>query len=118
MGKSKNKKNLTTLAKNIKALREAFGETLKDLANIVGYGTNTVHYYETGRNEPDDETKSKIAKHSGVTVSELLHSDLTNIDRIHVDFLAFYHNLNTVFPIVCTENALNNESFAKDKMNL
>lgn len=113
MGKAKNKKNLTTLAKNIKALREAFGETLKDLANIVGYGTNTVHYYETGRNEPDDETKSKIAMHYGITVSELMHSDLTNIDRIHIDYLAFYRNLRTIFPIVCTENALNNESFAK-----
>lgn len=113
MGKSKNKKNLTTLAKNIKALREAFGETLKDLANIVGYDPNTVHYYETGRNEPDDETKSKIAMHYGVTVSELMHSDLTNIDKIHIDWLAFYRNLRTIFPIVSTENALNNESFAK-----
>ncbi len=103
--------NLEQLGKNIRALRKAYGETQEELGFALNVGKNTVSYYETAAREPDKETLTKIAKHYQVSVEELLSCDFGDLGNISIDPLAFWKNIEIVFPLISSEKALNNDSF-------
>ncbi len=58
----------------LKELRKKAGLTQVELASIFGYSTQRYNYYETGKNEPDNETILKFAQHFRVSTDYLLGS--------------------------------------------
>ena len=105
--------DLERMGKNIKALRNAFGETQEELGEILGIEKNTVSYYENAKREPNKEMISKIAKHYMISVEELMFCDISNIGTIFVDDTVFLKNIDIIFPIVISDSALNNPHFTK-----
>ena len=68
------------LAKNIKSLRTAYGETQFELALSIGIeAPNAIANYEKGERNPKPEIRKKIASHFRVTEDELLHTDFSNL---------------------------------------
>ena len=105
------------LAKNIKSLRTAYGETQLELALSIGIESpNAIANYEKGERSPKPEIRKKVASHFRVTEDELLHTDLSNL-RFSPN--AFNDKENMVemtllmFPVLSSEDALKNNSFHK-----
>ncbi|SFP84659.1 DNA-binding transcriptional regulator, XRE-family HTH domain [Butyrivibrio proteoclasticus] len=69
--------NNNLLGKNIKCLRNFFGETQSDLGKILNLEKNTISEYENGKRTPITETMVKIAEHYGISVEVMMHSDLS-----------------------------------------
>ena len=113
MGKSKNKKNLTTLAKNIKALREFYGESQETLGKKINLSQPAINNYERDIRKPDTDKLKVFADHFGVTMSQLLQQDFTDAGRPSLNLTVFYKYIDTLFPIVFTDESLQNESFKK-----
>lgn len=99
------------LAKNIKALREMFGETQPGLGQKLGFEQPTISNYERDERTPDLKSLKIIADYFGVTVSQLINSDLSCNYKVSIDYLAFFRNIDIVFPTVCSDNALQNPLF-------
>lgn len=85
--------NDNQLGKNIQHLREINGETLEEIGGTVGFARSTIKGYENGSRKPDPDTLRAFAKHYGKTVDELLHTDLTGLDKVHI-------NVNSVFTMM------------------
>ncbi len=119
MNKTKNKKNPTTLAKNIKALRTYYGETQVDLAKILNCTQHAISQYENDtegnieRHIPTSDTLKRLAQHFEITVFELENCDYSNIGKAEQYELFVYNNIDIIFPIISTDYALSNECFAK-----
>ena len=88
--------SLEKLGANIKSLRCAFGETQEQLGEAIYVEKNTISYYEKGQREPKKETLAAIAQHFMVSTEELLHCDLTAIDKIRVDNTAFWKSIDII----------------------
>lgn len=63
------------IAANIKALRERFGVTQRELAEAVGVTENAVSKWETGYSVPRMGAIEKIATHYGVTIRSIVDDD-------------------------------------------
>lgn len=105
------------LAKNVRSLRTAYGETQFELAQSIGIESpNAIANYEKGVRSPKPEIRKKIASHFRVTEDELLHTDLSNLC---FSTNAFNDKENMVemtllmFPVLSSEDALKNNSFHK-----
>lgn len=59
------------LGQRLKACRKAKGLTQQELANILGLNRSTYAKYETGDNEPDNDTLQKLADFFDVQVDYL-----------------------------------------------
>ena len=105
--------NLERLGANIRSLRKAYGETQEELGAALDVEKSTVSNYEKGNREPNKDMLTKIAKHFMVSIEELMYCDLSDIGRIIVDSDAFCKNIDIIFPIVLSEEALGNEHFKK-----
>lgn len=101
------------LGANIRSLRMAYGETQEQLGVALHVEKNTVSYYENGKREPSKETIRAIARHYMVSVEELLHSDLTDIDPIIVNEHSLWKNIRIIFPLISSEKAMQNDNFKK-----
>lgn len=101
------------LGHNIRALRNAYGETQEGLGAVLGVEKNTVSYYENGKREPSRDMLSEIAKHYMVSVEELTFCDLSGIGKVNIDKNTFWRNIEIVFPLVKTDTAMSNVHFAK-----
>ena len=64
------------LAQNLKYLRERKGISQNDIAKVLEIGQPTVGNWEAGRREPDLKTIIHLAEYFGVTLDELVLSDL------------------------------------------
>lgn len=105
------------LAKNIKNLRTAYGETQLELATSIGIESpNTIANYEKGERSPKPEIRKKIASHFRVTEDELFHTDFSNL---RFSSNAFNDKENMVemtllmFPVLSSEEAVKNNNFHK-----
>lgn len=119
------------LGNNIKALREAFGKSLDQMADDLETAGNTnkrfeenyrfitkqaISNYENGTRIPKREQLNAIAKYFKVTVDELLYSDFSNLK---FDMGALNNKdlnikyLNILFPIISNDEALKNDKFKK-----
>lgn len=101
------------LGKNIRALREAFGETQEKLGEAIHVEKNTVSNYEKGKRAPDRETIILIAQHYSVSVEELTNSDLSNIGNITIDRHAFWKNIEIIFPLFSVNNSSRAPGFSR-----
>lgn len=105
--------SINRLGNNIRALRNAFGETQEMLGEAIHAEKNTISNYEKGNRAPDRETIVLIAQHYSVSVEELLHSDLSGISKITIDRFAFWKNVDIVFPIFSVEESHADNSFRR-----
>ena len=60
------------LAENIRALRKSKGNTLKELAEIIGVGEMTISNYERGERTPDIDRLIKLADYFEVNLDTLI----------------------------------------------
>lgn len=101
------------LGNNIKALRNAYDETLEQLAEIVGVTKSAIKNYENGSREPSKETLDVIAKHYIVSVDELLHCDFSGLKKIIIGDKSLWNYIDFVFPLINSNKAKEQKSFAK-----
>ena len=66
---------ISGLAENIKVLREAYGESQTDLANVIHVGKSTICQYETGQRTPNLFMTMAIAHHYRLTVERLIYGN-------------------------------------------
>lgn len=106
----------TIIGENIKKLRKASGHTQKELAEKLGYTLKSISAYETGINEPDMETLSKIADIYGITVDDLL-TDMGEMGLSIKDISITEDHVNNaidiMYPVISSLEALENDIFKK-----
>ena len=106
----------TIIGNNIKKLRKASGHTQKELAEKLGYTLKSISAYETGINEPDMDTLSKIADIYGITVDDLL-TDMGEMGLSIKDISITEDHVNNaidiMYPVVSSLEALENDIFKK-----
>lgn len=103
------------LAKNIKSLRTAYGETQLELAMAIGIDSpNAIANYEKGERSPKPEIRKKIAAHFRITEDELLHTNFSNM-RFSPNVFGNKDNMVEMallmLPILTSEKALENDNF-------
>ena len=105
------------LAKNIKSLRTAYGETQLELALSIGIKSpNAIANYEKGARSPKPEIRKKIALHFRITEDELLHADFSNLrfsPNAFDDKEKMLEMASLMLPVLSSEDALKNNSFRK-----
>ncbi len=77
------------LSEQLKIIRKANKFTQQGLADAIGIERSTYASYETGRNKPDVNLLSKIAKVFGVSSDYILEIDTTvplNVEDIPVQY--------------------------------
>ncbi|MBR2303915.1 MAG: helix-turn-helix transcriptional regulator [Ruminococcus sp.] len=105
------------LPQNIKSLRRAFGESQEDLAFAIGLeAKTTISNYENGTRRPKPEVRKKLAKHFRITEEQLINVDLSGIRKTSFNKMNDIHRIQEIgfaaFPVVCSEAAMKNTSFA------
>lgn len=84
--------------KNIKYLRESYGDTLKGLGKSLNMARNTLSGYESDSREPDLDGLNAIAQYFGRTTDELLNvkfyegeeidsKEIVTLDDIYYQFV-------------------------------
>jgi transcriptional regulator with XRE-family HTH domain len=105
------------LGRNIRSLRNAYGQSLLDLALDIGVGVSAISQYENGKRIPERDILIKIAKHFKVTENELLYGDYSNLkDLTSAPVNNKAYNIATIdklLPILHSEEAEKNGDFAK-----
>lgn len=105
--------NMDRLGKNIRSLRNAYGESQEQLGAAIYVEKNTVSSYETGRTQPKNEILTAISKHYTVCIDDLLLGDFSYSGETTVNFKpdTFWKVIDKVFPVISTEQALQNQNF-------
>ena len=117
---SKKKNNPTLLGKNLRQLRESRGETLEGVGKVFSIGASTLCNYESGTRAPNYTLLSKIAQYYGKTVDELIHSDLSGIEKTDFSLKNMPQIINiweTVIPLFKSDHAMNNSDFQNGYKN-
>ncbi len=103
-------KGIENMNNNIRTLRIAYGESQAELGRFLGFDRKTISSYENGRTVPDPETVNRIAAHFGVTVDELMKSELSEEGPIRLEFSNF-NWFYKLIPRVASKEAMNNPKF-------
>ncbi len=109
-------KDNNLLGRNIQRLRIIHGDTLASLGNAIGFEKSTIKGYENGSRKPDPDTVKAIANYYGKTVDELMHTDMTSLEKIDMQQISLTSTLETfkkIMPLFYTEEVMNNASFKK-----
>lgn len=101
------------IARNIRALRKAMGETQEELGVALGVEKNTISYYETGERSVNKEILIKLSDHFMVSPDELLSYDFSKMKDISFDYDIVWKNIDIFLPIVSTSMALINKHFKR-----
>ena len=106
---------MSKIAKNIRDIRKAHGETQSDLAEAINVSEKAVGNYETGTRQPDMQTIQAIAEHYGFPVDRLLNEDFSQMD-FKLSTLTWEKAMDVMavqFPIICTDKAMQDSNFAE-----
>lgn len=106
---------MSKIAKNIRDIRKAHGETQSDLAEAINVSEKAVGNYETGTRQPDMQTIQSIAEHYGFPVDRLLNEDFSQMD-FKLSTLTWEKAMDVMavqFPIICTDKAMQDSNFAE-----
>ena len=104
------------LGRNIQRLREIHGDTLETLGDAIGFAKSTIKGYENGSRKPDPDTVKTIANYYGKTVDELMHTDLTSLEKINlqqISLSSIVEIFKKTMPLFSSKEAMNNASFKK-----
>ena len=106
---------MSKIAKNIRDIRKAHGETQSDLAEAINVSEKAVGNYETGTRQPDMQTIQAIAEHYGFPVDRLINEDFSQMD-FKLSTLTWEKAMEVMaiqFPIVCSDKAMEDPNFAE-----
>lgn len=102
---------MNKFGKNLKYLRNSYGESLMDLSIVLDKNTSTISQWESGKRTPNVDMLRSIAKHYKVTIDELLTSDLSNLSSWVDYFVNVKDNKDyiksvyfRIFPIIARES--------------
>lgn len=103
------------VAKNIRDLRDAYGETQEELGFTIGVEKNTISQYEKGKRFPKQEILAKIALHYRITIDELLTGEFSGLrlTQMFNDESALKDASKKMFPIVTSKEAEQDPYFCK-----
>ena len=105
------------LSKNIKTLRNAYGETQLELAFAIGLDPpSAISQYENGTRIPQTRERRKIAEHFRITEDELAHGDYSHytLKLLAADARETAAEfLDGLLPIIRTEKAMQDPLFKK-----
>ena len=107
--------NRSKIAKNIRDLRKAHGETQKELGRAINVEENTISMYESGKRQPDMQTIQTIAEHYGFPVDRLMDDDFSQMD-FKISTMTWDKMIATLevqFPIICSDKAMQDQHFAQ-----
>ena len=99
---------------NIRKYRKAAGHTQTELGKLIGSNKSCISAYEKGVNEVDMETLKKIADIYSITLDDMLGNTSTpdfTISNLCITENNINNALDTLFPIVSTDSAIQNDSF-------
>jgi len=104
------------IGRNIRDLRKHFRETQKKLGEVLAFAPNTVSDWERGRMQPDISTLEKIAYRYRCSVEQLIsgdfsEADFTSLHNASVSWEDMASLFESMFPIVCSEKALQDPHF-------
>ena len=115
------------IGRNLRALREAYGETREELAHVLGYERpSSIKFWEDEeRDIPEDAVKT-ILEHYLIIWRQLYYDDLTSLEKGSLagnntpewmDWMIepfFSDDIYSVFlPIISSESALADDSFSE-----
>ena len=104
-------------SKNIKALRNAYGETQLELAFAIGLDSpSAISQYENGTRTPQTCERQRLAEHFRITEDELAHGDYSDLDLKSFavnDREIVLELFFKILPIIRTEKAMQDARFKK-----
>jgi len=103
------------IGRNIRDLRNGFGETQEELGNILGRGKTAISMFESGERQIDNKDIQKIAFHYGIPIDALLNGDFSNFklnEAFFTDENLFSYMVES-FPYVYSEKAMKDPYFAQ-----
>lgn len=106
---------MSKIAKNIRDIRKAHGETQSELASAINVSETTVGNYETGIRQPDMQTIQAISEHYGFPVDRLINEDFSHMD-FKLSTLTWEKAMEVMaiqFPMVCSDKAMEDPHFAE-----
>lgn len=106
---------MSKIAKNIRDIRKAHGETQNDLASAINVSETTIGNYETGIRQPDMQTIQAIAGHYGFPVDRLINEDFSQMD-FKLSTMTWEKAMEVMaiqFPIVSSDKAMKDPNFAE-----
>jgi transcriptional regulator with XRE-family HTH domain len=105
---------VSRIARNIRDLRKAHGETQKELGKAINVEENTISMYESGKRQPDMQTIQNIAAHYGFPVDRLIDDNFSQMDfrMSTMTWDKMIVALEAQFPIICSEKAMQDQHFA------
>lgn len=109
---------VSRIARNIRDLRKAHGETQKELGRAINVEENTISMYESCKRQPDMHTIQAIASHYGVPVALLIDGNFSqmNLNLSTMTWDKMIMVLEAQFPIICSEKAMQDQHFANGFM--
>ncbi len=119
-----NDEEFKKIKNNIKALRQARGESWEQLAIHLGFDNTssfTNRIFRDNCSNLDDELLTKIAYHFGLTLKDLKNEDYSDLEKESLtgifldteDSPLIGEAIMTMYPIVSSEDALKNTEFSK-----
>ncbi len=103
------------IAKNIRDIRKAHGETQKDLATAINVSESAIANYETCQRQPDIQILQAIAEHYSFPVDRLINEDFSKMD-FKLSTMTWEKMIDTLeiqLPIICSDKALQEPNFAE-----
>jgi len=103
------------IAKNIKKLRQAYGETQQELADTINVSVSAVANYEKGDRQVDLQKLQAIAMHYRCTLEQLTRGDISppQLHDSSFEYSTLMEVLKIILPLFCSDKALNNEAFKR-----
>lgn len=105
------------LGKNLQHLRKVHKLTLDNVGEAIHCAKSTVKGYENGSREPDYQVLHMFSSLFGVTVDELLHTDLTGIEgrttELNISLDSTIKLIKAILPLYSSEEALKSANFKR-----
>lgn len=105
------------LGKNIKYMRNLYGETGDELGCTLKVTKSAIADYESGRRKPDPEILKKICNKYRKTVDEMLNVKLYELEEFDssriVDYVGMFEAVSRILPLIESKEAYENDNFSK-----
>lgn len=101
--------------KNMKFMRELYGVTQKELAEVLNVTQHGISQYETGKRSLCYEQVQILANYFRIPIEQFVKEDLSEVMVLNPSLNLNYilDLFETMFPIFCSEKALEDKHFKK-----
>ena len=103
------------LGKNIKTIREYYGESQERLANAIGVAPATISHWESSFRIPKEKNLKKIAQHYRISIEELTRTDMSKYVKNPIEFnkQSYEKCIEIMFPIIEANDLIQDIHFQK-----